>query len=452
MRFTWGVRDEDRAIMRLAVPALGALATTPLYVLVDTAIVGHLGTERLGGLAVAMTVLTLLFFVTRFLEYGLTARVAQARGRGDARGAAAAAVQGLWASVPLAAALGSAVFFGAGPLARLLGAEDGVLAAATTYLRISAAWVPFQLASLVWIGYLRGVHDTRTTFWVALGANAANLALEVWFVYGLGWGIAGSAWGTVLATAGAAAAFCAVGARRCRGLRPPLAPDPAALAGLARSGGHLSVRTGALVATLSLSTAVAARVDADVLGGHQIALQVETFLALVVDALAIAGQALVGSALGAGDPAAARATAERLLWWGRRAGLALGVAVVASAWVLPAAFSPDGGVRDQATAALVAVGLLQPVAAVAFVLDGVLLGASDDAFQAWSNLVALGAFLPFAAAVLAAEGLGIAGVWAGLVAWMGVRAAVNSWRFRSEGWTRIALAGNHPQAGVTSRQ
>jgi putative MATE family efflux protein len=400
-----------------------------------------------------MTALTLVFFVTRFLEYGLTARVAQARGRGDHRGAVAAAVQGLWASVPLAAVLGGGILFGARPLARLLGADGGVLEAATTYLRISAAWVPFQLASLVWIGYLRGVHDTRTTFWVALGANAANVALEVWFVYGLDWGIAGSAWGTVLATAGAAAAFSAIGARHVRSAAVPLAPDRAALAGLARSGGHLSVRTGALVATLSLSTAVAARIDADTLGGHQIALQVETFLALVVDALAIAAQALVGTALGAGDGDGARAAAERLLWWGRRVGVALGIAVLAGAWVLPAAFSPDAGVRRQAATALVAVAVLQPVAAVAFVLDGVLLGASDDAFQAWSNLVALAAFLPFAGAVLAVgDTVGITGVWAGLIAWMGVRAAANTWRFRTGGWARIALVRNSVGLGVTSGQ
>lgn len=442
MRFTGAVREDDRAILRLAVPALGALATTPLYVLVDTAIVGHLGTEPLGGLAVAMTALTLLFFVTRFLEYGLTARVAQARGRGDPREAVATAIQGLWASVPLAVVLGAAVLLGARPLARLLGADGGVLEAATTYLRISATWVPFQLISLVWIGYLRGVHDTRTTFWVALGANALNVVLEVWFVYGLRWGIAGSAWGTVLATACAAAALVAIGARHCEGRRVPLGPDWAALASLARTGGHLSVRTGALVATLSLSTAVAARVGPDVLGGHQIALQIETFLALVVDALAIAAQALVGTALGAADIDGARAAAHRLLWWGRRAGVIFGVAVIASAPALPTVFSPDGAVRDQATAALLAVGVLQPVAAVAFVLDGVLLGASDDAFQAWSNLLALAAFLPFAVAVLAAPGLGIAGVWAGLIAWMAVRAAANSWHFRSGTWTRIEPARN----------
>jgi putative MATE family efflux protein len=432
-----GVRDEDRGILRLAVPALGALATTPLYVLVDTAIVGHLGTGPLGGLAVATGVINLLFFVTRFLEYGMTARVARANGRGDRRGAAAAAVQGLWVGAGVAAVLAAAMVAGAGPLARLLGARGDVLANATTYLRISAAWVPFQLASLVWIGYLRGIQDTRTPLWVALGANAVNVALEVWFVYGLDWGIAGSAWGTVLATAVAAATFFAVGARDVRATGAHVRPDPAALRSLLRSGGHLSVRTGALIATLTASTAVAARVSDDALGGHQIALQVETFLALVVDALAIAGQALTGAALGAGDPAAAHAAAERLLWWGRRVGMALAAGVLAAAWVLPAAFSPDPGVRHEAGIALVGVAVLQPVGAVAFVLDGVLLGASDDAFQAASNLAALAAFAPFAAAVLATTSLGIAGVWAGLVAWMAVRAGANTWRFRSGAWARL---------------
>lgn len=185
---------------------------------------------------------------------------------------------------------------------------------------------------------------------------------------------------------------------------------------------------------MAVATAVAARVDAATLGGHQIAIQVYLFVALALDALAIPGQVLIGTQLGAGDRAEARAVARRLLQLGAAGGVLVAVVLLVSAPVLPRLFSHDAAVIDRAGLALAMVAVLQLPAAVAFVLDGVLIGASDFRFLQWSMLAGLVVFLPFAIAVLEAPSLGIVGVWTGLVAWMVGRAAANLARYRREAW------------------
>lgn len=428
------VQPRDRTILRLAVPALATLAVEPLYVLVDTAIVGHLGTAPLGGVALAAGVLNVAFLVCNFLAYGTTARVAFLVGAGDPRAADHVAAQGLWLSAALGL-LSAAVVGGlARPAAVALGGSGEVLANAVTYLRISAVGTPFVLVALVGHGYLRGVQDTRTPLAVAVGANLLNLGVELVLVYGLDLGVAGSAWGTVLAQVVAAAVFLGVLTRRLRLSGASLAPDRHELLRLARMGRHLFVRTAALLTTLTLATSVAARIDPPTLAGHQIALQIETFLALAVDALAIAAQTLTGAALGAGDVAEARRTGRRLVQMGLRAGAGLCIAVVATAWLLPHIFTGDPAVVSRAAAALVVVGVMQLPAAVVFVLDGVLLGASDTRFQQWSNVLALAAFLPFALALLVWPRLGIVGIWAGLLAWMLARLLANATRFAGGRW------------------
>ena len=425
----------DRTILRLAVPALATLAVEPLYVLVDTAIVGHLGRVPLGGVALAATALNTIFFVVTVLEYGITARVAFHLGGRRPTAAAGVMVQGLWLSVVAGLVLAGAIAAGARPLARLLGGDGAILDAAVTYLRISAVSAPLLLVSLVAIGYLRGIQDTRTPLFVALAANGVNVVLELLFVYGLDLGVAGSAWSTVIAQAGAATWYLTVLTRHARATQAPARPDRTELRRLLRSGGHLSIRTGALLGTIALFTAVAARIDDATLGGHQIALQIETFLALVVDGLAIAAQALVGAALGADDVAEARALGRRLLRWGLAMGVTLAVTLALASSALPVLFTGDDVVRDRAATALLLVAVLQLPASVVFVLDGVLLGAGDDAYQGWSNVAALVAAVPVAAVVLRSPTLGIAGVWVGMNVWMLARLVANTTRFAGTVWT-----------------
>jgi putative MATE family efflux protein len=432
--------ERDRRILALAIPALGGLAVEPLYVLVDTAIVGRLGTVPLGGLALASTVLTSLLWVFNFLSYGTTARVAFLTGRADRRAAGTVAAQGLWLSVIFGVPLGVAVVLGARPLAVLLGGHGAVLSAAVTYLRISSLGMAAVLVALVGHGYLRGLSDTRTPFFVVAASNAVNVVLEVVLVYGFHLGIAGSAWGTVVAQWGAAACFLVLTGRRLRAVGEQRRPRWDEMRRLVVIGRHLFVRTAALLGTLALSTAVAARTDTTTLGGHQIALQIETFLALAVDALAIPGQALVGTLLGAGDLAEARATGERLLTWGLAVGATLAAVIAAAAFGIPHAFSADSRVVHTAAIALLFVAGMQIPASAAFVLDGALMGASDFRFLQWATVGAGLMFVPFALVVLAWHAAGIVGIWAGLAVWMTVRAAANLRRFRGERWTALALA------------
>jgi putative MATE family efflux protein len=280
------------------------------------------------------------------------------------------------------------------------------------------------------------VQDTRTPLVIAVGANLLNVGVELVLVYGLDLGVAGSAWGTVLAQVASAACFLAILARRLRASGASLRLFGPELARLLRMGRHLFVRTAALLATLTIATSIAARVDAPTLAGHQIALQIETFLALVVDGLAIAAQTLTGAALGAGNVAEARATARRLVAWGVGVGVALAVVVAGTAGLVPHVFSSDAAVVDRAAVALVLVGALQLPASVVFVLDGVLLGAADSRFQQWANVAAFAAFLPCAAAVLARPALGITGIWLALLVWMTARLVANAGRFAGHGWER----------------
>lgn len=430
----------DRRILSLAIPALGTLAVEPLYVLVDTAIVGHLGTAPLGALALAGTVLNTLLWTCNFLQWGTTARVAFLTGRRDQRGAASSAAQALWLGTALGVVLAAVVAVGARPLAVALGGRGEILRQAVTYLRISSLGMPAVLVAVVGQGHLRGLSDTRTPFLVVFVANVLNVALEVLFVYGFDWGIAGSAWGTVAAQLLAAAWFLGIFGRLVTRAGSALRPVLSEMRYLLGVGGHLVVRTGALLAALVLATATAARVGSTTLGGHQIAYQMFIFLALVMDALALSVQALVGTELGAGDDRAAREISGRALRLGFLTAVALCLGVAATSPLLPHVFTGDGAVIRKALVALLFLGVMQLPGAATFVLDGVLMGGSDFGYVKWVTLASLGFFLPFAGAVLLWHGLGIAGIWAGLLVWMLARAALNWLRFRGRRWTAISEA------------
>jgi putative MATE family efflux protein len=428
----------DRRILALAVPALATLAVEPLYLLVDTAIVGRLGTVPLGGLAIATSVLTTLVWVCNFLSFGTTTRVAFLTGRGDHRAAACSGAQALWLCGFIGIPLAGLVLVAARPLAIALGGEGAVLEAAVTYLRISAVGMPAVLVALAAQGYLRGLSDTRSALKVVLVANVINVVLEVVLVYGFDLGVAGSAWGTLVAQVLAAAWFLRLCGARIGAAGTTLRPVRAELARLVAVGRHVLVRTAALLAVLTSATAVAARVDAVTLAGHQIAYQVFVLLALVVDALAIAAQAIIGTELGGAGGAEAAATAKRLLRLGLIVGAGIAVVLIAASPLLPRVFSTDDDVVARAAVALAVLGVMQLPGSVTFVLDGVLMGGSDFAYVKWVTVAGLLVFIPFAAAVLTWPRLGIGAIWAGLLAWMTTRAVCNWARFRSGRWTAVA--------------
>jgi putative MATE family efflux protein len=416
----------DREIVRLALPALGALAAEPLYLLVDTAIVGHLGTPQLAALALAATVLANLVSLCIFLTYGTTARVSRLHGAGHDAEAAALGPQALWLALAAGIVVAGAVVALAGPLVHLLGAEDDVADMAARYLRIAALGVPMALIALAGQGWLRGMSDLRTPLVIVVVANVVNVVLEVLFVYGFHWGLDGSAWGTVLAQLGMGAAFAAVL------LRTFAPPDPARIRSLVSIGAQLVVRTAALLGCFVLATAVCAHIGAATVAAHQIAWQLFGFLALLLDAVAIAGQVIVGRALGAGDAEEAYAAARRMLELSLAAGLVIGAVFLALVDVVPRVFTSDPRVIDQAHDLWPLFCALWPVAAVVFALDGVLIGAGDTRYLARAMVVAFVAFLPLA---LTADT--VAAVWLAIDVLMLVRLATLGARFARRRWALV---------------
>ena len=237
-------------------------------------------------------------------------------------------------------------------------------------------------------GYLRGLQDTWTTLVIAVAANVLNLALEVLFVFGFSWGISGSAWGTVIAQLASAIVFAVVVAHRARAAGASISPRRAGIRTVAVVGGPLIVRTGSLLAVFLVATDLAARMGDRQVAAHEIAFQTFLFLALSLDALAIAGQAMIGRFLGASDTAQARAAARRMLEWGVIAGVAFGVILALARTWFVAVFTDVAEVRTLAEELLLIVAILQPLNAVIFVLDGVLIGAGDQRYLAGAMVVA----------------------------------------------------------------
>jgi len=422
----------DRRIFALAVPALGALASEPLYILVDTAIVGHLGTTELAALAIAATVLTSAFTVFNFLTYGTTAHVARLHGAGRGEEAALVGSQALWLGLGIGLVLLVAVVPLAPFAVSLMVGEGEIARQATLYLRVAGIGAPFFMLATAGQGYLRGISDLRTPLVILVAAHAVNVVLELLFVYGFGWGLAGSAWGTVIAQAGMGVAFVAV--QRRAGWQPP---RWSRIRPLVRIGGQIAVRTSALLGSFLVASAVLARVGPASLGAHQIAFQLFIFLALVLDALAIAGQVMVGGMLGGGDAGGARAAALRMIGWSVVAGAGFGLLLLALGDLIPRAFTGDPAVVEQAQEIWWIFALLMPVNGAVFALDGILIGAGDTRFLMWGMLAAAAVYVPVALLALD-RGWGIRGVWLGLAGLIAVRLVTCGARFAGSRW---ALTG-----------
>ena len=411
-------RDLDKRIARLAVPALGAILAEPLYNLADTAIVGHLGRSPLDALAIATSALSIVAWLAIFLSTATTTEVARNHARGD-HGAAGRAVG---AAYSVAAGWGAVtcvvVMLIAPPLVTLLGGHAGIGSAAVTYIRISSLGLPFLYLSYAGNGHLIGLEDTRTPLVIAVGANVVNVLLEVTFVFGLHLGLPGSAWGTVIAQALAAAAYAV---RSRRSPVPPLRPARRDVLAVLRDGHRLSVRTVALGVVPLTATAVAARLGPIPLAGQQVAYRLWAMLSLATDALAVPAQVFISAELGRGNRAAARRAARRTLVLGLVVGCGLGLVTALLALFAPAAFTSDPLVQHAAVIGLVCSALTQPLAALAFVYDGVILGLGDYTAMRRAMIIAIFAFAPLAYLVLRFHWLGLPGVWFALGCWLAAR-------------------------------
>jgi putative MATE family efflux protein len=428
-------RALDREILRLAVPAFLALVSEPLFLLADAGIVGHLGTRPLAALGVAGAVVQTAVGLCVFLAYGTTASVARRIGAGDLRGALAQGVDGVWLAFVIGVPATLAGIVLAGPLVGLFGPSPAVHDLAVAYLRPAMLGVVPLLVVLATTGILRGLQDTRTPLAVAVVGNLANIGLNLLLVYGLHLGIAGSAVGSVLAQAGSAAVLLVVVVRAARKHGATLRPDLGGIGRAARAGTALVVRTLTLRASLLVATYAAAGLGDLALATHQLAMTIWTFLAFVLDAIAIAAQALTGRFLGAGEPARARAVTRRMTGWGVLSGVATGLLLAAAAPLLGPLFTADPAVRSALVPVLLVAACFQPVAGVVFVLDGVLIGAGDGRYLAAGGLVVLAVFAPLALGSVLLPGSGLVWLWLVFGAcFIGGRAVVLLRRARGDAW------------------
>lgn len=425
-----------REILGLALPATVALAADPLLGLVDTALVGRLGTDELAALGVATAVFTTAFVVFNVLTYGTTARVAQLVGARRPADAATFTVQAIWASLAAGLLVTTVLVTATGPILDLMGASGDVTEPATTYLRIRAfAAVPVLLVQ-VGHGALRGLKDTRTPLVITVVANVANAVLSVILIHPVGLGVAGAALGTVVAQGMAAVVFMVIVRRRLPA--PSLRPVPSQLATLARISRDLFVRTVSLVVGLAVLTAAAARIDTVAVAGHQVARELWLLSTLMLDGFAIAGQAMVGTALGEGDRARARADAWSLTRWGLGAGVVAMLVYLPLGGVLPGIFTTDPAVIETVGSVWLLVAFLQPIGGVTFVLDGVFMGAGDFTFLMGSTVTAVVVGLLPVIALALSRGWGLPGLWWSVVALMVIRVGAQLWRLRGAAWTRVA--------------
>jgi putative MATE family efflux protein len=423
----------DREIVRLALPALGALAAEPLYVLADTAIVGHLGRPQIAALGLAGTVLAGSFTIFNFLTYGTTAVVARASGAGQEERAGRLAAQSLWASLGIGIALLVGCEIVAAPLLAGLGGHGRSGHFALVYFRIAAAGLPAALVTLAGQGYLRGISNLRRPLEIVVAANVVNLVLEIVFVYVFHWGIAGSAAGTAVAQAGMGAAFVV---ELLRPHAPSRRPSLREMKPLFRIGSQIFVRTTALYASFLVAASVLARMGDAEIGAHQIAYELFLFIALVLDAIAIAGQVIVGRMLGAGDADGAHAAAVRMIEWSVVIGVGFAVVLAPLSHAVPRAFTGDPRVLHQAALLWPFLAAMQPLGGAVFALDGILIGAGDTGYLMWSMLAASAVFVTLAALALS-FGWGVVGVWAALDVLIAARLALLGPRFARRRWAVV---------------
>lgn len=420
----------DKAILGLAIPALGGLAVDPLVSLVDTAFVGQLGTVPLAALGINASLFAFTFVVFNFLAYGTTPRVGRAYGAGDLDSAGRAVVQALTLAVVAGAAALALLELFAPALLGLMGATGELREPALAYLRIRALAGPAVLIITAGRGAFRGFQDTRTPLFVIIGMNLVNLILDPLLIFGAGWGLVGAAVATAVAQWAGALVFIWLLLFRKReefGVRLAL-PTLGELLPFLSIGSNLLIRTGALVGTMTVATAVAARVGIVEVAAHQVANQMWMFMALAIDALAVAGQALVSRHIGEGSPQTARAISNRLLVL----GLAFGIALGATFWLLrpflPALFSDDPETIAMVMEIFVFVALLQPLNGVVFVWDGIFMGTEDFRFLAVAMVLSAACALGILVAVVP-MGWGLHGVWWGITALMGTRIVTLAWRY-----------------------
>lgn len=428
----------NRDILTLALPAFGALIAEPLFLMLDSAMIGHLGTVPLAGLGIAAAVLQTIVGLMVFLAYSTTPAVARKFGAGDTRSAVSVGIDGMWLALGLGAILATAGYLASPWLISLFNAPADVAEQATIYLGISMGGLPAMLIVFAATGLLRGLQNTITPLWIAGVGFGANALLNYIFIYVLDWGIGGSAAGTVVAQWGMVGAYVLIVTRLARQHEARLRPQRDGVAGNARSGGWLLLRTVSLRLALLLTVAVATSLGTDELAGWQIAFTMFSTAAFALDALAIAAQALVGLALGKNDPRQARLVLRRTLAWGAWFGVIVGVLIAAFSGVIGLLFTGSAEVAALIMPALLVLAIAQPICGMVFVLDGVLMGAGDAKYLAIVGLINLVPTVPALWLAVALHPTGSSGlVWVAVCffgIYMLTRLVTLGARIRTDAW------------------
>lgn len=424
-------RNSDRDILKLAVPALGALAAEPTYLLIDTAIVGHLGATQLAALGLAGTLLASVFWLFNFLANGTTTQIANASGAGRHDEVGTITAQAVWLSVAIGLVLTALGVVLAGQAVGLLQAEGAVAEKAETYIRISALAAPFVMLTLAGQGWARGLQRMAVPLKILVASNIANVVLDLILIYGFDMDIAGSAWGTVIAQAGAAAAFMWV-------MRDALAGHMRVVRDRMRAlivvGGDLFVRTGLMLLCFNGINALLAPFGAEPLAANQVIFQLMIFLALVMDSIAIAGQTLIGRELGSASVSNARHYAWRVTVLSFAAGAALALLLAAGHDLFPRAFTSDAAVLDQVAQVWWLFVVYVLFSSLVYGWDGVLLGGGDSRAMMWIMVASTAICLP-TAYVLIDESDAIVGAWIAFSALNIARLVGNGLRVRGGAWS-----------------
>lgn len=429
-------RALSREVLALAVPAFATLVAEPLMLMVDAAVLGHVSTEALAGVGIAASIITVPVGLCIFLAYGTTASVARQLGAGHRDRALWIGLDGLVLGMLLGVLLAATLSATAPITTGWYPATPEVADQAATYLRIVAAGLLGVLTMLAATGVLRGLQDTRTPLWVAIGINLANAALNLTLVLGAGLGVVGAAIGTAVAQLAGGAVLAALVVRRAHRAGVRLRVDTSGLLTVARHGGWLVLRTASLQVALTTTAVIAAGLGTVAIAAHQITNALWSLLAMALDAIAIAAQAIIGRYLGAGEAAVVRTLTARMIRWGVLAGLVFGVVVLVAHPLYVGLFSPDPAVQAQLGMVLVVVAVATPVSAAVFVLDGVLIGAGDARYLALAGGIALACYLPLALTVAGLHA-GLVWLWAAYTGYMVARLATLAVRARGTAWLRL---------------
>ncbi|MDO5676200.1 MAG: MATE family efflux transporter [Propionibacteriaceae bacterium] len=432
-----------RRVLALAVPAFAALVAQPLMMLADTWIVGHLGTVPLAGLGIGSGLLTTVTGLMIFLAYGSTSVVARQIGAGHRDRGIELGVQAMWLAALIGTTVGALTWLAAPWLAAWLGATGEVHTQAVTYLRWSIPGLPGMLVMLAATGTFRGLSDARTPLVLSISAAVLNLILNVALVFGLQMGIGGAGLGTALAETALGLTAALLVARHARRARARLRPSWTEMMSSLAVGVPLLLRTVTLRIALLITTFVAAKQGTAGLAAHHVAMQVWGLLSYALDALAIAGQTIIGTALGAANAQEARDSTRLMTWWSVGGGAVIGALTALLRNPVAEFFSPDDDVRALVAWVLLLISATLPLAGYVFLLDGVLIGAGDGRYLATAGVITLVGYAPIALTALTAQPgqPGLTWLWmAFAVGFMGLRALTLGLRARGDHWMRLGAS------------